>query len=144
MSGPGAPGRGHHQGGRRSATGTDGLDLAAEVTTAEPYTVGDGPLRVVAYDYGIKRTILRHLGTLATVEVVPAATPAEAVLARRPDGVFLSNGPGRSRRPSATPPTPSRELLGRVPVFGICLGHQLMAAALGGSHLQAPFRPPWR
>src|SRR5436190_498583 len=74
--------------------GTDGVDLVATVTTTEPYIVGDGPLRVVAYDFGIKRTILRHLSPLATVEVVPASTSADEVLARGPDGVFLSNGPG--------------------------------------------------
>jgi carbamoyl-phosphate synthase small subunit len=112
--------------------GTEGRDLVAEVTTDEPYTVGGGPRRVVAYDFGIKRTILRHLGELAVVEVVPASTPADEVLARAPDGVFLSNGPGD---PAAV--TGGIEaiqgLLGRVPVFGICLGHQLMAHALGGT-----------
>ena len=59
----------------RPAPGTDGVDLAAEVTTAEPYTIGDGPLRVVAYDFGIKRTILRHLGRLATVDGGPGLHP---------------------------------------------------------------------
>ena len=78
----------------KAEPGTTGVDLVAQVTTPEPYTVGDGPLRVVAYDFGIKATILRHLGALATVEVVPATTPASEVLARQPDGVFLSNGPG--------------------------------------------------
>src|SRR5205814_5996387 len=56
--------------------GTDGVDLVAEVTTPEPYTTGNGPFRVVAYDFGIKATMLRHLGAIATVDVVPAATPA--------------------------------------------------------------------
>src|SRR3954462_7311444 len=111
--------------------GTDGVDLVASVTTAEPYTVGDGPLQVVAYDFGIKRTILRHLSTIATVEVVPANTPAAEVLARNPDGVFLSNGPGD---PAAVGYASDaiRELVGNVPVFGICLGHQLLATAMGG------------
>ncbi len=77
-----------------AAPGTDGVDLVAEVTTAAPYRTGDGPLHVVAYDFGIKRTILRHLEDLATVEVVPASTPAAEVLAHDPDGVFLTNGPG--------------------------------------------------
>jgi carbamoyl-phosphate synthase small subunit len=122
----------------RSASGTEGVDLAAEVTTAEPYTIGEGALRVVAYDFGIKRTILRHLGRLATVTVVPASTPAAAVLAEHPDGVFLSNGPGD---PAAVDYAAGaiRELLGEVPVFGICLGHQLMAAALGGKTHKLPF-----
>ncbi|MGH9054678.1 MAG: glutamine-hydrolyzing carbamoyl-phosphate synthase small subunit [Acidimicrobiales bacterium] len=121
-----------------SAPGTDGKDLAAEVTTPAPYTAGGGPLRVVAYDFGIKRAILTHLGRLATVEVVPAWTPAEEVLERRPDGVFLSNGPGD---PSAVGYASKAigDLLGRVPVFGICLGHQLMATALGAGTYKLPF-----
>src|SRR5262249_5905229 len=74
--------------------GTNGIDLVATVTTGEAYSAGDGPRRVVSYDLGIKTTILRHLGEIATVEVVPASTSAADVLARNPDGVFLSNGPG--------------------------------------------------
>jgi carbamoyl-phosphate synthase small subunit len=122
----------------RREPGTDGVDLVATVTTAAPYHYGDGPLRVVAYDFGIKRTILRHLSGLATVEVVPAATPADDVLARRPDGVFLSNGPGD---PAAVAGAVEaiRGLLGRVPVFGICLGHQLLATALGGRTFKLKF-----
>jgi carbamoyl-phosphate synthase small subunit len=118
--------------------GTDGIDLVATVTCDAPYTVGDGPRRVVAYDFGIKRTILHHLGQMATVEVVPASTSADEVLARRPDGVFLSNGPGD---PAAVVGATDRirALLGEVPVFGICLGHQLLAGALGGSTYKLPF-----
>jgi carbamoyl-phosphate synthase small subunit len=118
--------------------GTAGLDLVASVTCAEPYTVGNGPRRVVAYDFGIKTTILRHLGELATVEVVPASTPAADVLAREPDGVFLSNGPGDPAGVVGAADTIAA-LLGEVPVFGICLGHQLLATALGGETYKLPF-----
>jgi carbamoyl-phosphate synthase small subunit len=119
--------------------GTDGVDLAAEVTTLLPYRVDGGPLTVVAYDFGIKTSILRMLAGLATVEVVPASTPAGAIIERHPDGVFLSNGPGD---PSAV--TYAIEAIGEllaadVPVFGICLGHQLMASAMGGSTFKLPF-----
>ena len=122
--------------------GTDGVDLVATVTCAEPYTVpagaGGGDRRIVAYDYGIKRTILRHLSGLGEVTVVPAATPADEVLAREPDGVFLSNGPGDPA--AVTYATEAvRGLLDRVPVFGICLGHQLLSTALGASTHKLPF-----
>ena len=121
-----------------AAPGTEGRNLVAEVTAPQPYTVGDGELSVVAYDFGIKRNILRHLSRMATVEVVPASTPAADVLARRPDGVFLSNGPGD---PAAVEGAAEnvRRLLGEVPVFGICLGHQLLGAALGGETFKLRF-----
>jgi carbamoyl-phosphate synthase small subunit len=118
---------------------TDGVDLVATVTTDVPYRLGTaGPYRVVAYDFGIKRTILRHLDGIASVEVVPAWTPASDVLARRPHGVFLSNGPGD---PAAVPYAAAAisQLLGRVPIFGICLGHQLLATALGATTFKLPF-----
>ena len=121
--------------------GTDGIDLVATVTCDQPYTVparAGGGRRIVAYDYGIKRTILRHLSGLGEVTVVPAATPAADVLARRPDGVFLSNGPGDPAAVGHAPGT-IRALLGEVPVFGICLGHQLLAAALGATTMKLPF-----
>ncbi|HYI62077.1 MAG TPA: glutamine-hydrolyzing carbamoyl-phosphate synthase small subunit [Acidimicrobiales bacterium] len=118
--------------------GTDGVDLVAQVTTPAPYTVGDGPRRVVAYDLGIKTTILRHLSDLATVEVVPASTPAAEVLAREPDGVFLSNGPGD---PATVPYVVEAigALLGQVPIFGICLGNQLLGRAVGAETVKLPF-----
>jgi carbamoyl-phosphate synthase small subunit len=118
--------------------GTDATDLVRDVTCTESYSVGGGPRRVVAYDFGIKRTILRHLGEIATVEVVPASTPAADVLARRPDGVFLSNGPGDPAAVGYAIDT-IRDLLGNVPVFGICLGHQLLGSALGGRTYKLKF-----
>lgn len=119
-------------------SGTDGVDLASQVTTSSAYTSGSGPLSVVAYDFGIKRSILAQLATIATVKVVPAGTPAEDVVASSPDGVFLSNGPGD---PAAVGYASKQiaELLGKVPMFGICLGHQLMAIALGGSTYKLAF-----
>jgi carbamoyl-phosphate synthase small subunit len=124
--------------------GTDGVDLVRQVTCAEPYEVafagadGRRPKRVVAYDLGIKTTIVRHLSGIATVEVVPAGTPAAEVLARQPDGVFLSNGPGDPAQVADLPATIDG-LLGEVPVFGICLGHQLLATALGATTYKLPF-----
>ena len=120
--------------------GTDGVDLVSQVTTRDPYFVGTdhAPFRVVAYDFGIKTTILRHLAGLAHVEVVPASTPAAEVLARQPHGVFLSNGPGDPATLGYATDN-VRALLGEVPVFGICLGHQLLATALGGTITKLPF-----
>jgi carbamoyl-phosphate synthase small subunit len=97
---------------------------------------GANPLHIVAYDFGIKRNILRHLASFgARVTVVPAGTPAQETLALKPDGVFLSNGPGD---PAGLPHLVDavRELLASgVPIFGICLGHQLIGRALGaGTH----------
>jgi len=118
--------------------GTDGVDLVAQVTTPESYTVGDGPRRVVAIDYGIKRTILRRLGQIATIDVMPASTTADEILAMRPDGVFLSNGPGDPAMVPYAVDTISG-LIGQVPVFGICLGHQLLCRAIGGTTYKLPF-----
>jgi carbamoyl-phosphate synthase small subunit len=118
--------------------GTDGVDLVATVTCEAPYRVGNGPYRVVAYDYGIKATILHHLGRLATVEVVPASTPARDIIGREPDGVFLSNGPGDPAVVAGAVDN-IRALLGEVPVFGICLGHQLLCRAIGGDTFKLKF-----
>jgi carbamoyl-phosphate synthase small subunit len=118
--------------------GTDGVDLVSQVTTPEPYTVGSGERLIVAYDFGIKHSILRDLAGLGTVRVVPAGTSASDVLAMGPAGVFLSNGPGDPAM-AAGPVEAIRSLLGEVPVFGICLGHQLLSRALGGETFKLPF-----
>ncbi len=125
-----------------SEPGTDAIDLVATVTTAEPYTVpsaNGSPRHIVAYDYGVKRTILRHLSRLGTVEVVPATTPAGDVLARDPDGIFLSNGPGDPAYVAGASGIIGELLGSSVPVFGICLGHQLLATAIGGTTVKLPF-----
>ncbi len=119
--------------------GTSGVDLVATVSTTSSYRVESGrALKVVAYDFGIKSTILGCLAQIASVEVVPAATSAADVLALRPDGVFLSNGPGD---PAAVPYAVDaiHSLIGEVPIFGICLGHQLLSRALGGETFKLPF-----
>ena len=132
-----------------------GLDLASRVTTADRYEwthsveacspseVVSAPAaqqhHVVAYDYGIKRNILRRLAhTGCRVTVVPALTSAEDVLSLQPDGVFLSNGPG-DPEPLETQIGNIRKLMGRTPVFGICLGHQLMGLACGGKTYKMKF-----
>ena len=118
--------------------GTDGIDLVAEVTTPTAYTVGSGDRRIVAYDFGIKYSIIDHLATLGTVTVVPASATAEEVLAMKPAGVFLSNGPGDPAMVEYAVQAISG-LVGQVPVFGICLGHQLLSRALGGDTFKLPF-----
>ncbi len=127
--------------------GLKGMDLAKEVSTEKPYPWSEGvwnlatdshraitdlPFHVVAYDFGVKRNILRMLAERGCrLTVVPAKTPAKDVLALNPDGVFLSNGPG-DPEPCDYAITAIREILQTaLPVFGICLGHQLLALASG-------------
>jgi len=134
----------------RKAEGLEGVDLVKRVTCDAPYEWNEGTwagikgqlakqrcdtqdLEIVAYDFGVKRNILRLLVDHGfKVTVVPATTPAADVLARNPDAVFLSNGPGD---PAAVEGVLDnvRELAGRLPLFGICLGHQILGLALGGS-----------
>ncbi|MBV8630869.1 MAG: glutamine-hydrolyzing carbamoyl-phosphate synthase small subunit [Silvibacterium sp.] len=140
----------------RSIRKMDGTDLAKVVSTKARYEwEQDGPdplktdagiepeprphLHVVAYDFGIKKNILRMLAREgARVTVVPAETSAEDVLALNPDGVFLSNGPG-DPGPVTYAQENIRKLMGRAPIFGICLGHQLMGLALGGKTYKLKF-----
>jgi len=123
----------------RADRGTAGVDLVSEVTTASAYTVPGGRFSVVAYDFGIKSTILRCLSDIATVRVVPASTPAEEVLAMSPDGVFLSNGPGDPEMVSGATGAIRAIVEAGVPTFGICLGHQLLSRAFGGHTFKLPF-----
>ena len=139
----------------RAAASTDGRDLASVVSTKEaydwsesyhdsyPWLIGKRASlprrRVVAYDFGIKRNILRSLVHCGfDVHVVPAATPAAEVLALEPDAVFLSNGPGD---PAAVSPAIDAisNLVGKTPIFGICLGHQILSIVLGAKTIKMPF-----
>jgi carbamoyl-phosphate synthase small subunit len=113
--------------------GLDGVDMVAQVTCRQPYVCSPSNPRfhVVAVDFGIKRSIIRRLmETGCRVSVVPATTSAEAILALQPDGVFLSNGPG-DPRPLDYAIAACRQLIGRLPIFGICLGHEILGLALG-------------
>jgi len=120
-----------------------GLDLAREVTCEEPYRVpGGGPqsFKVVAYDFGMKRNIARMLAAAGCeVTVVPATTSAEETLALRPDGVFLSNGPGDPEPCTYAIEAAKRIMDRQVPIFGICLGHQILGLACGGRTFKLKF-----
>ena len=139
----------------RNAPSMAGLDLATRVSTPDIYHWDQGvapvsvsdltrgadshPFHVVAYDYGIKRNILRRLVQVGTrVTVVPSLTSAEDVLALKPDGIFLSNGPG-DPEPLHRQVAEVRKLIGRKPIFGICLGHQILGLALGGKTYKLKF-----
>lgn len=134
--------------------GVEGMDLAPSVTAAAPYEWSEtvwapergygqrdqAKYRVVALDFGVKRNILRLLAEAGCeVEVVPASTSAEDILAKKPDGVFLSNGPGDPAETGKYATKTIRALLeARVPVFGICLGHQMLALAVGAKTVKMP------
>ena len=114
----------------------DGLELASRVSTPEAYDFcagdGDAPRRIAVYDYGVKRNILRSFRALGcAVRVFPEATPLADVMEWRPDGLFFSNGPGDPRAMPGAVETVRGAIASGLPVFGICLGHQLMALAEG-------------
>lgn len=140
----------------RAFPGIKGMDLAKEVSTKSIYTWTQGtwelktgygevarkdlPFHVVAYDYGIKRNILRQLvDSGCYVTVVPAQTPAEEALALNPDGIFLSNGPGDPEPCDYAIAAIQVFLKQGIPVFGICLGHQLLGLACGARTLKMKF-----
>ena len=138
----------------RGFAGLKGMDLAKEVTTASSYLWGEhswalglghrssvgGKYKVVAYDYGVKRNILRMLVDRdCDLTVVPAQTPASEVLAMKPDGLFLSNGPGDPERCDYAIQAITESLDAEIPVFGICLGHQLLALASGAKTTKMKF-----
>jgi carbamoyl-phosphate synthase small subunit len=120
----------------------EGLDLASVVTTRVPYEWGskEAPHHIVAYDFGIKRNILRLFEDQGCrVTVVPSTTTPEQALALEPDGVFFSNGPGDPAAVSYAPETIRTIAESEVPVFGICLGHQLIALSFGGATEKLPY-----
>ncbi|HSK90282.1 MAG TPA: glutamine-hydrolyzing carbamoyl-phosphate synthase small subunit [Euzebyales bacterium] len=126
----------------RRAPSMRGADLAREVSTPEVYDVdvADPQFRVVAYDFGIKRNILRLLTDAGcAVRVVPATTSPEQVLAWEPDGIFCSNGPGDPAAVTYGIAALGRLLAAGLPVFGICLGHQLLGHAVGATTYKLPF-----
>src|SRR5262249_7468843 len=114
-----------------------GQALAGWVSTREPYAFSDGRVRIAVVDYGVKRSILRRLaGRGAAVTVFPHDADADTLA--RFDGVVLSNGPG-DPEPLVEETAAVRDLVGRVPVLGICLGHQLLALATGFTTFKLPF-----
>jgi carbamoyl-phosphate synthase small subunit len=139
----------------RSLPGMEGQDLATRISTAEPYAWSQGgadawseegrhpvenpTFHVVAYDWGLKRAMLRLLAQSGCrITVVPSRTTASEALALRPDGVFLTNGPGDPAAVVGARATVAA-LLGKVPVFGICLGHQILSLAVGASTYKLKF-----
>jgi carbamoyl-phosphate synthase small subunit len=120
----------------------EGLDLATRVSTAESYTWGDprATYHIAAYDYGIKRNILRlFVENDCRVTVVPAKTSAEEVLELEPDGVFLSNGPGDPAAVDYAPDVVKKLARKGVPIFGICLGHQILGLTFGAKTVKMPY-----
>ena len=115
------------------------VDFIAAGNDSKPRPDVERPLQVVVYDFGVKRGILRQLvGKGCQVTVVPAETSAEEVLALNPDGIMLSNGPG-DPEPVEYAAVNVKKLIGKRPIFGICLGHQILALATGAKSYKLPF-----
>jgi len=118
----------------------EGLDLTGEVSCDKPYTLGNGRIKVAALDYGIKQNILRSLVARdITVTVYPARTPSKQILDSHPDGIFLSNGPGDPAACADILAELPALIQSRIPIFGICLGHQLLSIALGARTYKLKF-----
>ncbi len=122
------------------SAGMEGLDLASRATVASPYERGTEGPHVVAFDFGMKRQIVDMLERSGCrVTVVPATTTAAETLALSPDGVFLSNGPGDPAAVTYVLPVLRSLAAGGLPIFGICLGHQLLGLAFGGRTVKLPY-----
>lgn len=142
LIGAGAEPQGMHRELLAACPSMSGMDLASRVSTKERYSWGspDAPLHIVAYDYGIKRNILRMFEERGCrITVVPSRTSAKEVLAEQPDGVFLSNGPGDPEAVTYAPAAIREIADAGVPVFGICLGHQLLGITFGGRTTKMPY-----
>jgi carbamoyl-phosphate synthase small subunit len=127
----------------RNSPSMENRELASAVTTKSPYSFaaqGNERFHVVCYDFGVKRNSLRQLAQLGCrITVMPAATPASDVLAMKPDGIFLSNGPGDPASMNKEVEQIRELIRASVPTFGICFGHQLLGRAFGGKTFKLPF-----
>ena len=123
-----------------NAAKMDGADFTAEVTTPKSYSLGEGKYRVAVMDFGIKSNILSQLNSHnLALDVYPSHTSAKEILAKRPDGIFLSNGPGDPAACQNIIRELKELMVSNVPIFGICLGHQLLSIALGAKTYKLKF-----
>jgi carbamoyl-phosphate synthase small subunit len=142
LIGPGLEPTAAHKAELAACPSMSGLDLASKVSTRKRYSWGNAKAKhhIVAYDYGIKHNILRMFESRdCRITVVPSTTPAKEVLAEKPDGVFLSNGPGDPEAVTYAPGAIKEIVSAGVPVFGICLGHQLLGITFGGRTIKLPY-----
>ena len=142
LIGAGAEPTAAHKAELAACPSMSGLDLASKVSTKKRYLWGNAKAKhhIVAYDYGIKHNILRMFEARdCRITVVPSTTSAKEVLAEKPDGVFLSNGPGDPEAVTYAPGAIKEIVNAGVPVFGICLGHQLLGITFGGRTIKLPY-----